>query len=93
MLPLGTILCEYTTAKEGKKVQRSQAESVVWFTSISDDNEGNYYIPLKFFESMVSMFSGSMVSTLRAPRRLCSNVVPDSSVTVRKKAKMRSSRA
>jgi len=93
MLPLGTILCEYTTAKEGKKVQWSQAESVVWFTSISDDSEGNYYIPLKFFESIVSMFSGSMVSTLRAPRRLCSNVVPDSSVTVRKKAKMRSSRA
>jgi hypothetical protein len=93
MFPLGTILCEYATAKEGKEVQWSQTEPVVWFTSISDDNEGNYHIPLKFFESMVSMFSGSMVSTLRAPRRLCSNVVPDSSVTVRKKAKMRSSRA
>lgn len=93
MLPLGTILCEYTTAKKGKEVQWPQAEPVVLFISISDDCDENSYIPLKFFESMVSMFSGSIVSTLRAPRRLCSNVVPDSSMTVRKKARMRSSRA
>jgi hypothetical protein len=62
MFPLGTILCEYTTTKKGKEVQWSQAKPVVWFISISDDSEGNYHIPLKFFESMVSMFSGSMVS-------------------------------